>query len=326
MNNNGRNRQDTIDLLKHYSAFILLAIMLILNLIITSNFASMSTVRNIISQTCTIILTGMGMTAVISTGGIDISVGSVMALGGVVSAMLLNKIGVIPAVIVAVLICLISGAIAGFMVGTLRVQAMVVTLALMMGVRGVAQLMNDGKIYYINDTNNISESTIASFKQIGSGQIFGLIPVQVVPIIISVAIAWFLLEKTILGRHIQAVGDNPRSATLAGISAPRTLLFVYMFSAACAGFAGVITASKAGAADANTLGNLAELDAIAAVAVGGTSMAGGRAKVFGTVVGALIMQLINITVNMNNITYEYAQILKAIIIVLAVYIQREKNS
>ena len=87
-----------------------------------------------------------------------------------------------------------------------------------------------------------------------------------------------------------------------------------------------MTSAKTGAADANTLGNLAELDAIASVAVGGTSMAGGRARVLGTVIGALIMQLINITVNMNNITYEYAQILKAIIIVLAVYIQREKNS
>ena len=101
---------------------------------------------------------------------------------------------------------------------------------------------------------------------------------------------------------------------------------IFVFTLVCAGLGGIITAAKTGAADANTLGNLAELDAIAAVAVGGTSMSGGRAKVFGTVIGALIMQLINITVNMNNITYEYAQILKAIIIVLAVYIQREKNS
>jgi len=320
------NRQNTVDLLKHYSAFILLGIMLLINLIITPNFFRMSTLFNIITQTCTIILTGMGMTAVISTGGIDISVGSVMALGGVVTAVLLNKIGIVPAMIIALLVCMISGAIAGFMIGTLRVQAMVVTLALMMGVRGAAQLVNDGKIYYINDTNDISAALQAAFKSIGTGRIGGIIPVQVFPIIISVALTWFLLEKTILGRHIQAVGDNPRSATLAGISTSKTLMFVYMFSAFCAGFAGIITAAKTGAADANTLGNLAELDAIAAVAVGGTSMAGGRAKVFGTVIGAMIMQLINISVNMNNITYEYAQILKAFIIVLAVYIQREKNS
>lgn len=314
------------ELLKQYSAFILLVIMLLINLIITPNFFRMSTVFNIITQTCTIILTGMGMTAVISTGGIDISVGSVMALGGVTTAMLLNKIGVFPAILVAILVCVISGVIAGFMVGTLRVQAMVVTLALMMGVRGAAQLLNDGRIYYINDTNNISAEIQAAFKSIGAGRVGGIIPVQLFPIVISIAITWFLLEKTILGRHIQAVGDNPNSAALAGISAPRTLMFVYIFSAVCAGIGGIITAAKTGAADANTLGNLAELDAIAAVAVGGTSMAGGRAKVFGTVIGALIMQLINITVNMNNITYEYAQILKAIIIVLAVYIQREKNS
>ena len=111
---------------------------------------------------------------------------------------------------------------------------------------------------------------------------------------------------------------------LAGISATKTLMFVYIYSSVFAGLAGIVSAAKIGAADGNTLGNLAELDAIAAVAVGGTSMSGGRAKVFGTVVGALIMQLINITVNMNNIPYEFAQIFKAIIIVFAVYIQRDK--
>lgn len=311
-----RTKADTMAVLRKYSAAILLLAFLILNAVVTPNFFSMGTVRNIIIQSCTIILTGMGMTMVISTGGIDISVGAVMALAGIVTVKMLPY-GVWAACITAILVCAVFGLIAGFMVGRLRVQAMVVTLALMIGVRGVAQVLNDAKIIYIS--GNHAES----FKKLGSASIGG-IPVQIIPIVLSVGIVWFVLEKTILGRHIQAVGDNPRSAQLAGINATKTLMIVYISSAVLAAAAGIFATSKIGAADGNSLGLLAELDAIAAVAVGGTSMSGGRAKIFGTVIGALIMLLITITVNMNNITYEYAQVLKAIIIIFAVYIQRDK--
>lgn len=316
MSNTIRTKADTIATLKKYSALILLLVFLILNAVITPNFFSMGTVCNIIVQSCTIILTGMGMTMVISTGGIDISVGAVMALSGIVTVKMLSH-GVAAAVITAVLVCCVSGMIAGFMIGKLRVQAMVVTLALMIGVRGVAQVLNDAKIIYISGNNE------NAFKLLGSAKIGG-IPVQIIPIVLAVIIVWFVLEKTILGRHIQAVGDNPYSAQLAGINSAKTLMIVYTSSAALAAIAGIFATSKIGAADGNSLGLLAELDAIAAVAVGGTSMSGGRAKIFGTVIGALIMLLITITVNMNNITYEYAQVLKAIIIIFAVYIQRDK--
>lgn len=316
MSNTVRTKADTAAVLKKYSAAILLLIFFILNAAITPNFFSMGTVRNIIVQSCTIILTGMGMTMVISTGGIDISVGAVMALAGIVTVKMLPY-GVLVACITAILACSISGVIAGFMVGKLRVQAMVVTLALMIGVRGVAQVLNDAKIIYISGDNG------DSFKMLGTAKVGG-IPIQIIPIVMAVVIVWFVLEKTILGRHIQAVGDNPRSAQLAGINSTKTLMVVYISSAVLAAIAGIFATSKIGAADGNSLGLLAELDAIAAVAVGGTSMSGGRAKIFGTVIGALIMLLITITVNMNNITYEYAQVLKAIIIIFAVYIQREK--
>jgi ribose transport system permease protein len=316
MSNTIRTKVDTVAALKKYSAAILLLVFLVLNAVITPNFFSMGTVRNIIIQSCTIILTGMGMTMVISTGGIDISVGAVMALAGIVTVKMLPY-GVAAACITAILVCSISGVIAGFMVGKLRVQAMVVTLALMIGVRGVAQVLNDAKIIYILGNN------ADAFKMLGSAKVGG-IPVQVIPIVLAVVIVWFVLEKTILGRHIQAVGDNPHSAQLAGINSAKTLIVVYISSAVLAAIAGIFATSKIGAADGNSLGLLAELDAIAAVAVGGTSMSGGRAKIFGTVIGALIMLLITITVNMNNITYEYAQVLKAIIIIFAVYIQRDK--
>jgi len=273
----------------------------------------------LITQSCTIILTGMGMTMVISTGGIDISVGAVMALSGMVSVKML-PFGIIPSILSGILASLVFGSIAGFMVGRLRVSPMVVTLALLIGVRGVAQVLNDAKIFYISGANT------DTYRLLGSYKVLGIFPVQLIPIFLAIGITFFILEKTVLGRYIQTVGDNPHSAKLAGISTTKTLLFVYMASAFFASIAGIFATAKIGAADGNSLGLLSELDAIAAVAVGGTSMAGGRAMVFGTVVGALIMQLITITVNMNNIPYEYAQVFKAIIIILAVYIQREKNS
>lgn len=316
MSNGTRTKADTVAALQKYSAAILLLVFFVLNAAITPNFFSMGTVSNIIIQSCTIILTGMGMTMVISTGGIDISVGAVMALAGIVTVKMLPY-GIGAACLTAIIVCSVSGVVAGFMVGKLRVQAMVVTLALMIGVRGVAQVLNDAKIIYISGKH------ADAFKTLGTAKIGG-IPIQIIPIVLSVVIVWFVLEKTILGRHIQAVGDNPRSAQLAGINATKTLMIVYISSAVLAAIAGIFASSKIGAADGNSLGLLSELDAIAAVAVGGTSMSGGRAKIFGTVIGALIMLLITITVNMNNITYEYAQVLKAIIIIFAVYIQRDK--
>lgn len=319
MSNQGRTKADTTAMLKKYSAAILLGIMILINLVITPNFLSPGTLWNVITQSCTIILTGMGMTMIISTGGIDISVGAVMALAGIVSAKLL-PFGLLPAVLGAVAICSVSGMLAGFMVGKLRVQPMVVTLALLIGVRGVAQVLNDAKIFYLSGEN------AAAYKSLGTMKLFGKVPVQIIPIILAVGLTYFILEKTVLGRYIQAVGDNPKSATLAGINTARTLMFVYMASAVLAALAGIFDTAKIGAADGNSLGLLAELDAIAAVAVGGTSMSGGRAKVFGSVIGALIMQLITISVNMNNITYEYAQVMKALIIIFAVYIQREKTT
>lgn len=317
--NKAWTKADMREVFVKYSALVVLVIMVVLNIIMTKNFFSIGTFWNIITQSCTIILTGMGMTMVISTGGIDISVGAVMALAGMLSALLLPY-GLVTAIVAALFLSACSGVIAGFMIGKLKLQPMVVTLALMIGIRGVAQVVNDAKIYNITGANS------ETYKLLGTAKLGGLLPVQIIPIIAVIILIYFIMNKTVLGSRIQAVGDNANSARLAGINSTKTLLFVYVTSSVLAGLAGIFATAKIGAADANSLGNLAELDAIAAVAVGGTSMSGGRAKIFGTLIGALIMQLINITVNMNNITYEYASLLKAIIIIAAVYVQREKKS
>ncbi len=305
------------DLLKKFSVVIMLVFLLLINAVFTRNFFSVDIIWLLIIQCATIILTGMGQTMVISTGGIDISIGSLIALSAVVCANLLPY-GVPAAMTGAILACAVMGLISGFMVGKLKVSPMVVTLSMLLFARGVAQVINDGRILYIDKYTN--------FEFLGQGKIFGVLPMQIVPIVLVVALVYFIIEKTAWGRRIQAVGDNSTAARLAGINATGTVISAYVFSAIFAAVAGLVLVSKTGGADGSNLGRLAELDAIAAVAIGGTSMSGGRAKVIGTLLGAVVMQLITVTVVMNNVQYEYAQIIKSAIIIFAVFIQRDSRA
>ncbi len=302
--------------LQRYSAFILFALLMVINVIMTPNFFNISNLNNVITQICPIILCSMGMTLVISTGGIDLTVGAFMAVSGVVTAKFIDTLGLLPGFLLGVAICVAIGMITGFMVGKMRLQPMVITLALMIGVRGIAQVLNDGQIIYLTDEVN--------FLALGTYKIGGVIPIQIIPIILVVGIIYLIVEKAVLGRQIQAVGDSLKSSTLSGINTVKTLMIVYGTSAVLAATAGIFAAAKVGAADGSALGQLVELDAIAAVAIGGTPMSGGRSRVFGTILGALIMQLITLTVTMNNIPEAYARVIKAVIIVVAVYIQREE--
>lgn len=315
-----KTKEDTMALIQKYSAAALLLFFVVFNSIFTNNFFAVGTLNNIITQICPTILCGMGMTLVISTGGIDIGVGSVMALCGVITAKYMTSIGIIPALILGLLASLVVGCINGFCVGKLKLQAMVITLGMQLAIRGVAQVLCEGRDIYFNKLGKVGED-LALW---GSYKIGGSVPIQIVPIVISVVAIWILAEKTVLGRQIQAVGDSIKSSSLAGINAARTLMIVYGLSSILAAFAGVFQAARVTVAAGSSLGQLAELDAIAAVVIGGTPMSGGKAHVIGTVVGALIMQMITLTCVMNNIPDEYAQVLKALIIIFAVFIQREQ--
>lgn len=313
-------KPETMERVQKYSAAALLLVFVLFNSLFTPNFFKLQNLSNILTQITPIVLCGMGMTLVISTGGIDISVGAVMAVAGVLTAKLMPDIGVLAAVLVAMVVSILIGCFTGIMVGKLRLQAMVITLGLMLGLRGVAQVLCGGRDIYFNKLGPTGEQ----LAQWGSYKLGGVLPVQVIPIVLSVAFAWVLVEKTVLGRQIQAVGDSPKSSRLAGIHTVSTLMFVYGVSALLAAFAGIFQSAKVMVAAGSSLGQMAELDAIAAVVIGGTPMTGGRAHVLGTVVGALIMQMITLTCVMNNIPDQYAQVFKAIIIVLAVFIQRGK--
>ena len=316
----GKTKQDTLQLVQKYSAVTLLILFVLLNSLFTPNFFRLGNLNNIITQICPTVLCGMGMTLVISTGGIDIAVGSMMALSGLLTASLMTDMGLIPSLAVAVVVAVLIGCVTGFMVGGLRLQAMVITLGLQLTLRGVAQVLCGGRDIYFNKLGEVGKQ-LALW---GTYKLGGVIPVQIIPIVLAVVAVWVLAEKTVLGHQIQAVGDSLRSSTLAGIHAAGTLMFVYGLSAFLAAFAGVFQAAKVSVAAGSSLGQLAELDAIAAVVIGGTPMSGGKAHVLGTVIGALIMQMITLTCVMNNIPDQYAQVFKAVIIVFAVFIQREQ--
>lgn len=299
-----------------YGVYIALFVIVIFNMFYTKNFLSINTFWNLIVYSTTIIFVAMGMNLVISTGGIDISVGSTMALAGTTLALFIGKIGLIPAFILAIFISFIPGFIIGTIIEKFNIQPIITTLAMMIAVRGFAQIISKGAIITFNQP---------ILENIAYYRIGGTIPIQAIYIFIVVGFFYIFVNKTIWGRYIEALGDNKEASIIMGVNVKRIIKFVYIIMSFIAGMAGILEASRLSSANPNSLGQLMELDAIAAVAIGGTMMSGGKPKIINTVIGVFIMQLITMTINMNNIQYSYSLIFKAIIIILAVYIQRERK-
>jgi galactofuranose transport system permease protein len=296
-------------------ALIALIVLVLLNSLFTPNFATSSNFWNVLLQASQVLLVAVGMTLVIATGGIDLSVGSVMAVAGAVAATQLTH-GVAVAIALALIAALLMGLLNGTLITRYSVQPIVVTLATLIAGRGLAQVLsNDGELVPIGN---------ASFELLGRSHI-GPLPTPVLLALIVVAIAAFALHATPFSRYVLASGGNPAAARLAGVPVRKTLLTVYILCALLAGLAGLIEVARLGASDAAKVGLNIELDAIAAVVVGGTALSGGRATILGTVVGALIMQVIATSFNMLLVPYAWSLALKAGIIIFAVYLQRPKK-
>jgi ribose/xylose/arabinose/galactoside ABC-type transport system permease subunit len=299
-----------------YAALGALIALVLANALFTPNFATAGNLWNVLSQVSTVMLVAVGMTFVIATGGIDLSVGSTMAIGAALAAVLM-ELGSAVAIAAALVGATLVGALNGALIASLRVQPIVVTLATLIAGRGLAQIIShDGELVTVGD---------ASFLSIGRGHL-GPIPVQVLIALGAVAVAVSVLRATSFGRYVLAVGGNPAAARLAGVPARATLVTVYATCALLSAVAGLIVAARLGASDAAKIGQNMELDAIAAVVVGGTALAGGRATLGGTVVGALIMQVIATSFNMLLVPYAWSLALKAAIILIAVYLQRPKRA
>src|SRR3954447_3362246 len=299
---------------RDYGPLLALLLLIGVNVIFTRNFGTLSNLWNVLLQVSPTMLVAIGMTLVVATGGIDLSVGSIMALASAAAATNLNR-GPAIASLVGLAIAVGIGAFNGALISGLRVQPIIVTLAALITGRGIAQVMSEGG--QLISFNN------PGFERLGSGHI-GPVPVQVVVMLVLALSAGALMRLTVLGRHILAVGGNEAAARLAGVNIGATKTAVYAISGFLAGLAGLIETARLGASDASKVGLNIELDAIAAVVVGGTTLTGGAASITGTFVGALIMQIITTAFNMLLIPFSWSLVLKAAIILFVVYLQRPR--
>jgi ribose/xylose/arabinose/galactoside ABC-type transport system permease subunit len=291
---------------------IVLLAMLVFNLLFTQHFWSLQTFNVNLTQVVTIVIVGIGMTLVVATGGIDLSVGASMAI----SFMNIPGAGGIAlAFVLPILAAAACGVFNGLLVTKLSVQPIVATLVLFIAGRGIAQVVTDGSLQAFNNP---------AFQWIALGKVGG-VPFQVLLMFALVALFAWVVRKTLFGQYLLITGGNEKAAYLCGVPTARIKLIAYTLCAALAGLAGLISISVNSSSDANVVGLGSELDAIAAVAVGGTALTGGKAYIGGTLIGALIIQLLRYTLLAHGIPDAAALVVKAAIIIAAVYVQRRSR-
>ncbi|QFT73515.1 MULTISPECIES: ABC transporter permease [unclassified Ruegeria] len=301
-----------------------LVALLVFNAFFTPNFLQLQTLFVNISQVATIAIVAMGMTLVIATGGIDLSVGAVMALAGALAPLIFLSdlgaanpmLGVTLAIILPLFIAGLCGVFNGVMVAILNVQPIVATLILFISGRGIAQVLTNG---------NLQTFSNPSFSYLGTGKVLGL-PFQGWLALAIACVLFWVITRTTWGRYLLAIGGNERAAYLSGGPVRRVKIGAYVICAVLAGLAGLIVVAINSASDAARNGNLMELDAIAAAVVGGALLQGGRAPIFGAILGAVIIQLVKYTLLANGVEDEVALIAKAVIIILAVWVQQFRRA
>lgn len=294
-----------------------LILLIIVVSIMNPSFLTISNIFNVLRQVSISAIIAFGMTFVILTGGIDLSVGSTLALTGAVAASLLaGGIDPIISMGVALILGLILGAINGLIITKGKVAPFIATLATMTIYRGFTLVYSNGKpISGLGDH--------ASFQLFGKGYLLG-IPIPVITTIFAFAVLAFILHKTTFGRRVYAVGGNEEAAKLSGIHADRVKIAVYAISGFMASLSALILTSRLNSAQP-TAGESYELDAIAAVVLGGTSLNGGKGWIFGTLIGALIIGVLNNGMNLIGVSSFWQQVVKGIVILLAVLLDRKKD-
>lgn len=279
---------------------------------ISPNFFTIDNLLNILRQTSVNAIIAVGMTFVILTAGIDLSVGSILALTGAVAASLVNmEISIFVVIPLVLLFGTLLGGISGVIVAKGKVQAFIATLVTMTLLRGVTMVYTDGRPISLGFSDVADQ-----FSFLGTGYLLGIpFPIWLMAIIFIVA--WYLLKHTPIGRYIYALGGNEAATSLSGINVDKVKIFVYAVSGLLATVAGLIVTSRLSSAQP-TAGVSYELDAIAAVVVGGTSLMGGKGRITGTLIGALIIGFLNNALNLLDISSYYQMIAKSIVILLAV--------
>ena len=322
------NKKSVSALLGEYGAFIALALLVVGLSIISPEFRAPSNFMNLLRQATFNGLIAFGMTCVILSDGIDLSVGSTFALSAIVCAeLIMMGLPAFVAILVALIVGTLLGTISGLLVTKGRLQPFIATLITMTAYRGLAMIITDGK-----PISRLAESATSGsflFKALGKGNLVSIfnenikIPIPALILIIAFAIFYFFLNHTTYGRRIYATGSNAKCATLVGVNTAKIKISVYAISGFMSALAGLIMISRVNSAQP-TLGSGYELDAIAAVALGGTSMSGGRGKITGTVAGVLIIAVLNNGLNIMEVTSYYQDVIKALVILVAVLSDRKR--
>jgi len=291
----------------------LLVLMALVSLF-SPNFMTLDNQLNILRQTSINAIIAMGMTFVILTAGIDLSVGSVLAFAGAVCASLIAAdTPIVFALLASLGVGALLGAANGFVISHFGVQPFIATLVGMTMVRGLTLVYTEGRPISTGDFQ-----VAFDFYELGGGYLLG-IPLPVLIAALVFALCWAVLRHTRFGRHVYAVGGNEQVARLSGVAVGRVKVLVYSLSGMLAALAGIILTARLESAQP-TAGTAYELDAIAAVVLGGTSLAGGRGWIFGTLVGALIIGVLNNALNLMNVSSYYQMVAKGAVILLAVVI------
>jgi len=282
------------------------------------DFLTVSNSFDVMRQVSINAVIAFGMTLTILLGGIDLSVGSILAVSSVLAAMIMTGgHGAVLAVAVAILAGAAMGALNGVVIAKGKVAPFIATLGMMTLLRGLALVFANG--------SPISGFSSNFFATLGDGYVARLIPVPVVLMLAMFAVFWFVLGRTVFGRHVYATGGNAEAAKLSGVNTDRVQILVYTVSGAMAALAGVVLTSRLDSAQP-TAGAGYELDAITAVVLGGTSLAGGRGWIFGTLVGALLIGVLNNGLNLMGVSAFYQQVVKGSVILLAVLLDRGGKS
>ncbi|MQY44229.1 ABC transporter permease [Epibacterium sp. SM1969] len=327
----GKQLNLSAEMFHKLSAFLTLMILIIVFAFGNQAFLSVNNGLTVLLQTSVIGLLGIGMTLVIITGGIDLSVGSVLALSGTVTGMLVKAgMPVVPAMLIGVLIGAVCGLFNGFVITKMKITPFVATLGMMLIARGVAlQLTGAAPISRLGEAFGVLGNG-ALFRIVEQGAngfprvVFPGIPYPAILLVVVALAGGYLLRRRRLGRHIYATGSNEEAARLAGVEVDRTKITAYALSGALAGLAGVVLMSRLVTAQPNE-GVMYELDAIAAAVIGGASLMGGVGNISGTMLGAFIIGVLRNGLNMAGVSAFIQQIIIGFVVILAVYIDQLRN-
>jgi galactofuranose transport system permease protein len=301
--------------LQEYGVYVAVVVLLLFNVFFTANFLTLGNFRTQLVQAAPVCIVALGMALVIGTEGVDLSVGAVMALAASLIPLYLGA-GPIPAIAIGLVVGLAAGMVNGFLVAHLGIQPIVATLALLVGGRGLALVIANGQLVQLHDQ---------TFLSLGTGDFAG-IPISVwIAGLLSIVMA-LLVGRTTFGRRLVAIGGNRTASSLAGLPVKAVLVGVYAICGLLAAVAGILATARLSASDPADVGMLMELSAITAVVVGGTALTGGRVRILGTVFGVILMQLVRATLIKHNLPDSTAQMVQAAIIVVAVYVARERST